>query len=69
MSKKDLTLYATEGYAAPPIHTRFKGIEWVVWDAERLDEDGFASIIRQATDLQSAIGGLNDYFDVDTVHR
>ena len=46
-------------YAIAPIHTRFDAIEWVVWDAEILDEaTGFAAIIRQEPTLKDALRGL-----------
>jgi len=43
-------------YAIAPIHTRFDAIEWVVWDADILDEaTGLAAIIRQADTIDEAL--------------
>lgn len=46
-------------YAVAPIHTRFDAVEWFVWDADRLDKNGFPEVIRQARTLDEAISGLH----------
>jgi len=46
-------------YAIAPIHTRFDAVEWVVWDADIIDEaTGLAAIIWQADTMDEALGGL-----------
>lgn len=46
-------------FAIAPIHTRFDAIEWLVWDADILDEaTGLAAIIRQADTMDEALRGL-----------
>jgi hypothetical protein len=45
-------------YAVAPVHTRFGAVEWFVWDAERPDDTGFASVIRQEPTLTAALAGL-----------
>jgi len=46
-------------YAIAPIHTRFDAVEWVVWDADIIDEaTGLAAIIRQANTMDEALRGL-----------
>lgn len=45
-------------YAVAPIHTRFDAVAWFVWDALKLDDDGYPSIIRQEKTLEAAIAGL-----------
>ncbi len=46
-------------YAIAPIHTRFDVVEWLVWDADILDEaTGLAAIIRQADTMDEALRGL-----------
>ena len=45
-------------YAIAPIHTRFNAIEWVIWDADIIDEaTGLAVIIRQACTMDEALRG------------
>ncbi len=46
-------------YAIAPVHTRFEDLEWVVWDAEVIDEaTGLAAVIRQAPTMEEALQGL-----------
>ena len=46
-------------YAVYAIHTRFNCVEWIVTDAEKMDElTGLPSIIRQADTREKAIQGL-----------
>jgi len=46
-------------YAVAPVHTRFDVLEWVVWDADIIDEaTGLAAIIRQAGTMGEALRGL-----------
>jgi len=46
-------------YAIAPIHTRFDAIEWLVWDADIIDEaTGLAAIIRQAGTMGATLRGL-----------
>ena len=45
-------------YAVAPVHTRFKDVAWLVWDANRPDEDGYASVIRQENTRSEAMAGL-----------
>lgn len=45
-------------YAVAPVHTRFDALQWFVWDAERPDEDGRATIIRQEETREAAIAAL-----------
>jgi len=46
-------------YTIAPIHTRFNAVEWVVWDADTIDEaTGLAAIIRQTDTIDEALRGL-----------
>lgn len=46
-------------FAIAPVHTRFDAIEWLVWDAETIDEaTGLAEVIRQGPTMEEAIRGL-----------
>lgn len=46
-------------YALYAVHTRFDFVEWMVSDAERMDElTGLPSIIRQTQSKEEAIKGL-----------
>ena len=45
-------------YAIAPVHTRFDAVEWFVWDADLLDRDGRAEVIRQAATIEGALDGL-----------
>jgi hypothetical protein len=45
-------------YAIAPVHTRFKAVEWFVWDAERLDETGRPEVVRQEKTIHQALEGL-----------
>lgn len=46
-------------YRVWPIHTRFDAVEWLVADAEVIDEvTGFAAVIRQEPTLEQAVAGL-----------
>lgn len=43
-------------YALAAVHTRFPGVWWFVWDAERPDDDGYATLVRQfSTKEQAAV--------------
>lgn len=54
-------------YAIAPVHTRFDAVQWFVWDAERPDEDGRASVIRQEdTEEKARMGLVAPYVDVQT---
>lgn len=47
-------------YAVAPVHTRFDGLEWFVWDAEHpLSDIAHAEVIRQAASLEEALQGLD----------
>lgn len=50
-------------YAVAAMHTRFDAITWFVWDAEKPEDDGTPSIIRQADTLEAAIAGLENPSD------
>lgn len=57
-------------YAVAAVNTRFEAVQWFVWDAERMDEDGRPSIIRQSETKEEAMRGLAEsapFHDVDTV--
>lgn len=47
-------------YAVAPVFTRFKAVEWFVWDAERPDPSraDLPSVIRQAASKCRAMKGL-----------
>jgi hypothetical protein len=45
-------------YAVAPIHTRFDDVEWFVWDAHKLDENGTPEVIRQEPTFEAAVAGL-----------
>jgi hypothetical protein len=45
-------------FAVAPVNTRFGELQWFVWDAEILDKDGRATIIRQEDTLELAIEGF-----------
>ena len=45
-------------YAIAAVHTRFDAVEWFVWDAERMDDLGMPSVIRQAASFEDAVAGL-----------
>ena len=44
-------------YAIAPVHTRFRDIQWFVWDAH-VEDRGLAAVIRQAPTLVEALAGL-----------
>lgn len=46
-------------YCVAPVHTRFDAITWFVWDALKLDDGGYPSIIRQEETLEAAIAASN----------
>jgi hypothetical protein len=45
-------------YAVRAVHTRFESVQWFVTDAEKTDEQGFATVIRQENNFSDAIIGL-----------
>ena len=46
-------------YRVAPIHTRFNRVGWFVWDAERPDDSGKPTIIREEWTREAAIAGLD----------
>jgi hypothetical protein len=45
-------------YAIAPVYTRFDSVSWFVWDANKTDSKGKASIIRQEVTKELALTGL-----------
>lgn len=45
-------------YAIAPVHTRFDSVMWFVWDAEVVDDLGYATVIRQSWTKEEALKGL-----------
>ena len=45
-------------YTVAPVHTRFDGIEWLVFDNERIDDDNLPFVIRQSASFDDAVSGL-----------
>ena len=48
-------------YAVAAVHTRFEAVTYFVWDAERPDEDGRPTIVRQESSLKDAVAGLRAF--------
>lgn len=46
-------------FAAFAVHTRFESVQWFVADAERPDDLGLASVIRQEPTFDAAVRGLS----------
>lgn len=45
-------------YRIQPMHTRFLAIEWLVFDADTLDETDLSAIIRQKPTFEAAIAAI-----------
>lgn len=56
LAARKVTFGDMSRYAVAPVHSRFGGVSWFVWDAD-VEADGPA-IIRQAETLVGALAGL-----------